>query len=238
MNIVITGASRGLGKAMAEAFAAAGHHLYLIARQPQSLYQTLEGLMNQYPSLTLKAQPFDLGTEAGAKAAGQWALQHAGRIDVLINNAGSFTPGSIHEEADGALENLLQVNLMSAYHLTRQVLPTMMSQELQRGVRGHIINICSIASLQAYPQGGSYSISKYALLGFSKNLRLEMQPHAIKVSSVMPGAAYTDSWEGSGVSRARIMEAQDVAKMVLATTQLSASAVAEDIILRPQLGDL
>jgi short-subunit dehydrogenase len=238
MNIVITGASRGLGKAMAHSFAAAGHSLYLIARQPQSLYSTMEELLLAYPSIQIKAKPFDLSVKEEAQAAGAWALATAERIDVLINNAGSFIPGNVHDEPDGNLETLMQVNLFSAYHLTRAVLPTMIAQPMVAGNRGHIFNICSIASLQAYTQGGSYSISKFALLGFSKNLREEMKTHAIKVTAVLPGAAYTDSWEGSGISRARIMEAGDIARMVLAATQLSAAAVVEDIILRPQLGDL
>ncbi|MBC7721603.1 MAG: SDR family oxidoreductase, partial [Pedobacter sp.] len=123
--------------------------------------------------------------------------------------------------------------LYSAYHLTRALLPKMMEQK-----SGSIFNICSIASLQAYANGGSYSISKYALLGFSKNLREELKPYGIKVSAVMPGATFTDSWAGSGINLERIMEANDVAKMVFAASQLSPQAVMEDIVLRPQLGDL
>lgn len=238
MNIVITGASRGLGKAMAESFAAAGHSLYLIARQPESLYKTMEALLLAFPSVQIKAKPFDLSQKEEAQAAGAWALANAGRIDVLINNAGSFIPGNVHDEPDGNLETLLQVNLFSAYHLTRAVLPAMIAQPLVQRSRGHVFNICSIASLHAYTQGGSYSISKFALLGFSKNLREELKTHAIKVTAVLPGAAYTDSWAGSGISKERIMEAGDIAHMVLAATQLSAAAVVEDIILRPQLGDL
>jgi short-subunit dehydrogenase len=103
---------------------------------------------------------------------------------------------------------------------------------------GHIFNMCSIASLKAYANGGAYSISKFALYGFSKNLREEMMPHGIKVTAVIPGAAYTDSWAGSGVDPRRIMEAADVAHMIYAASQLSPQACVEDIILRPQLGDL
>ena len=131
------------------------------------------------------------------------------------------------------LEAQLNANLLSAYHLTRDLLPSMMKAK-----QGHIFNICSIASLQAYPHGGSYSISKYALLGFSKNLRLELKDKGIKVTAVCPGATYTNSWKGSGVPEDRIMEADDIAKMIYAATQLSPQAVVEDIVLRPQLGDL
>jgi short-subunit dehydrogenase len=103
---------------------------------------------------------------------------------------------------------------------------------------GHIFNICSIASLAAYENGGAYSISKFALLGFSKNLRLELKDSGIKVTAVCPGAVFTNSWAGSGVDPKRIMDANDIAKMIYAATQLSAQAVVEDIVMRPQLGDL
>ncbi|TAF49329.1 MAG: SDR family oxidoreductase, partial [Sphingobacteriia bacterium] len=153
--------------------------------------------------------------------------------DVLINNAGRFEPGSIHNEAEGVLDSMLQTNLYSAYHLTRALLPAMIDKK-----QGHVFNICSIASLQAYANGGSYSISKFALLGFSRNLREEMKPHGIKVTAVLPGATLSDSWAGSGVDPQRIMEASDVAKLVVAAASLSPQAVVEDIVLRPQLGDL
>ena len=104
--------------------------------------------------------------------------------------------------------------------------------------KGHIFNICSIASLHAYKNGGAYSISKHALLGFSRNLREELKPYNIKVSAVMPGAAYTASWEGAGVDPSRLMEAADIAVMIEAASRLSPQACVEEIILRPQLGDL
>jgi short-subunit dehydrogenase len=103
---------------------------------------------------------------------------------------------------------------------------------------GHIFTVCSIASLAAYPGGGAYSISKYALLGFTKNLRQELKEHGIKVTAIIPGAVYTDSWKGSGVPEERIMEAEDIARMVFAATQLSPQATVEEILVRPQLGDL
>jgi short-subunit dehydrogenase len=108
---------------------------------------------------------------------------------------------------------------------------------IQKGV-GHIFNICSIASLNAYANGGSYSISKFALFGFSKNLREELKPKGIKVTSVMPGATLSASWDGFDIDPNRIMEVNDVAEMILAASKLSSMAVVEDIVMRPQLGDL
>ena len=114
----------------------------------------------------------------------------------------------------------------------------MMKQSPVSGTRGHIFNMCSIASLNAYKNGGAYSISKFAMHGFSKNLREEMKPHLIKVTSVFPGAVMTDSWGDFDNSTQRIMEATDIARMIYASSQLSPQACVEDITIRPQLGDL
>ena len=222
MNVVITGASKGIGKAMANIFAANGHQLFLCSRNEEVLNKTREELLTQYPSVTIHAKAFDLSKNA--KEFGIWVLEKGIEVDVLINNAGSFEPGSVYNEPEKLLENQLATNLYSAYHLTRTLLPDMMKRR-----SGHVFNICSIAALKAYPNGGSYSISKYALNGFSKNLREE---------TVFPGAVFTDSWGNFDNSTNRIMEADDIAKMVYAASQLSPAACVEEIVIRPQLGDL
>jgi short-subunit dehydrogenase len=175
----------------------------------------------------------DLSQADQAKAIGSQAIEALGHVDILVNNAGYFEPGSVHNEPEGHLEKMIGVNLYSAYHLTRALLPSMMSRK-----SGHIFNICSIASLQAYAAGGSYSISKFAMLGFSKNLREEMKPHGIKVTSVMPGATMTDSWAGFPMEPNRIMEADDIAKLIVGAASLSFQACVEEIVVRPQKGDL
>jgi short-subunit dehydrogenase len=230
--VLITGASRGIGKAIAEIFVANNHSLFLSSRNEVALYNTMEELLAKYPGTSIKAKAFDLSKKEQAKALGNWCLGFA-VPDVLVNNAGLFEPGSVHSEPDELLENQLATNLYSAYHLTRTVLPDMMKRK-----SGHIINICSVASLHAYHNGGAYSISKYALHGFSKNLREEMKPHGIKVTAIHPGAVMTDSWGDFDNSSGRIMEAADIARMVYAITQLSPSACVEDLVMRPQLGDL
>ena len=232
MNVVITGASKGIGKAIAEIFAAYGHHLFLCSRGEVALYKTMEELMTKYPAAIIKAKPFDLSRKEEAKAFGAWCLEY-GVPDVLVNNAGFFEPGSVHNEPEGTLESQLAVNLYSAYHVTRAVLPWMMEKR-----SGHIFNMCSIASLHAYANGGAYSVSKFALYGFSKNLREEMKPYGIKVTSVHPGAVMSDSWGNYDNSSRRIMEAADIAILVYAASQLSPQACVEDIVIRPQLGDL
>ena len=233
MNCIITGASRGLGKAMAERFASGGYDLVLSSRDPGRLSETADQLQKRCPAVSIRSKPADMARNEQVLALGQWILDGGMTIDVLINNAGQFIPGSVHDEQEGVLERLMAVNLYSAYHLTRQLLPAMMKRR-----SGHIFNICSVASLQAYPNGGAYSISKYALAGFSANLRDEMKEYGIKVTTVYPGAAYTDSWAGSGVEPGRIMKADDVAEMVYTASRLSPQATVEEILMRPQLGDL
>ncbi len=232
MNVVITGASKGIGKAIASVFASKGHHLFLCARNEAALFKTVEELSKKYPSAIIKAKPFDLSRKNEAKAFGAWCLEY-GVPDVLVNNAGLFQPGNVSNEPDGLLENQIATNLYSAYYVTRSVLPWMIEHK-----RGHIFNMSSIAGLHAYPNGGAYSISKFAMDGFSKNLREEMKEHNIKVTTVYPGAVLTDSWGNYDNKDNRIMEAEDVAQMVYTSAQLSKGACIEEIVMRPQLGDL
>ncbi|ODT35533.1 MAG: short-chain dehydrogenase [Sphingobacteriales bacterium 41-5] len=232
MNVVVTGASRGIGFAIAEIFAQNGHHLFLTSQNEMKLYRAVETLQTKYNGVEIFAKAFDLSVKENALAFGDWCLQKA-IPDVLVNNAGTYQPGNVIDEADENLEKQIATNLYSAYNLTRKIVPAMLQQK-----SGHIFNICSIASLKAYPGGGSYSISKFALYGFSQNLRHELMPHNIKVTAVLPGAVMTDSWGNFDNSENRIMEASDIAKIIYAATQLSPAACVEDVILKPQAGDL
>jgi len=233
MIIIVTGATKGLGAAIVHKMAAnLSKVTFLLNARNETELQKMKTDVEAAYQHTVHIFPADLSIKNAVLAYGEWCLQF-GTPDILVNNAGSFIPGNVYDEADEALEKMLAVNLLSAYHLTRKLLPAMMMAK-----HGHIFNICSIASLQAYEGGGAYSISKYALAGFTDNLRKEMMPHNIKVTGVYPGAAFTDSWSGSGVDTKRIMEANDIAEMVYAATKLSPQACVESIILRPQLGDL
>jgi short-subunit dehydrogenase len=144
-----------------------------------------------------------------------------------------FLPGSIYNEEPGTLEKMINTNLYSAYDVTRGLIGDMIAQK-----RGHIFNICSIASIKAYPNGGSYAISKHALYGFSKCLREELKDKGLRVTSVMPGATLTDSWAGVDLPEERFSKSEDVAEIIWAAYHLSPLSVLEDIILRPQLGDI
>lgn len=232
MNIVITGASQGIGFAIAEIFAKNGYDLLLCSKTTTHINKAVEQLSLVYPNIKIEGVTADLSKKDNCLAFAAWVVER-GVPSILVNNAGFFLPGKIQDEPDEVLEQQIATNLYSAYHTTRALLPAMLKEG-----KGHIFNICSIASLQAYTNGGSYSISKFALLGFSKNLREELKDQGIKVTAVCPGAVYTNSWSGSGVDPQRIMEASDIAKMIYAATQLSPQALVEDIVLRPLQGDL
>lgn len=231
MNIVITGASKGMGKAMAEKFSAAGNTLFICSRNEDELAQAAKEISEKYNN-SVEYLAVDLSKKDQVLQFADWILGK-NTPDVLINNAGQFVPGSIYNEPDGNLEQMIEINLYGTYHLTRALLPAMMKKK-----SGHIFNISSIAGLKAYANGGSYSISKYAIRGFSKNLREEMKPFNIKVTTVYSGAVFTDSWAGAGINPERIMEVDDIANMIYAASLLSSQACVEDIVIRPQLGDL
>jgi short-subunit dehydrogenase len=232
-NVVITGASKGIGKAIAEIFVRNGANLCVCARNEAPLKQLSAHLNELNPDAKVYSRSTDVSVKSETLAFAEFVKQHFSSIDVLVNNAGVFLGGQLHTEPNGQMETIMNTNFFSAYHLTRALLPVMQAQR-----SGTIFNICSIASTMAYPHGGAYSVSKFALHGFSKSLREEMKPHHIRVCAVLPGATLTHSWEGVDLPENRFIPAEDVAKMIYNVYSLSPQTVVEDIVLRPQLGDL
>ena len=233
MNVLITGATKGIGRALVDQFAAEGAQLAICARTTQDLDALAQNLRAAYPSTPLLTATVDVTDREQVLAFAERVEAHWERIDVLINNAGAFVPGSVTDEPDGQLERMLAVNLYSAYHLTRALLPRM-----RRQGQGHIFNLCSIANLGPFPAGGSYSVAKFALHGFTQNLREDLKTDGIKVTAILPGATWSASWEGVELPESRLLQASDIARLVWQATQLSPQAVVEDIVVRPQLGDL
>lgn len=233
MTAIITGASKGIGKAIATKCIEEGMHLAICARNKEDLEAATAELQAINKELCILAMVADLSKKEEVIRFAEGVLDTFAHIDILVNNAGTFLPGDISSEEEGRLEFLMETNLYSAYHLTRALLPRMLAQK-----KGHIFNVSSVAGLQAYPHGGSYSISKFALQGFSKNLREELKDKGIKVTTINPGATMSDSWNGSGIEPTRIMQGSDIANALWAAYTLSEQAVIEDLVLRPQLGDL
>jgi len=233
MNAIITGASKGIGKAIAEKLVLQNCNIAICARDEKQLQETKSQLQMLNPAVAIFTMVADLSKKNEAQLFGKQCLENFPTIDILINNAGSYLPGDITTEADGTIEKMIETNLYSAYHLSRIIVPKMQAQ-----MSGHIFNMSSIAGLQAYKNGGAYSISKFALQGFSKNLREELKSYFVKVTTINPGATMSDSWSGSGIEEDRIMKASDIAEVLWNAYQLSKQTVVEDIVLRPILGDL
>ncbi len=231
--VVITGGSKGIGKALVERFASANFDVITCARNENGLTELAQLHNKNYPNSTLHTFQADLSKRKEVDAFIQFINELNQNVDVLINNTGQFIPGQIHEEAEGNIEHMIQTNLYSAYHLTRGLLGDMMARK-----SGHVFMVCSTASNTAYVNGGSYCVSKFALLGLSKVLREEMKPFNVRVSAILPGATYTASWEGVDLPKERFMKSEDVAEVIYNAYSLSQNAVVEEVILRPMLGDI
>jgi NAD(P)-dependent dehydrogenase (short-subunit alcohol dehydrogenase family) len=226
-QILITGASKGIGLAIAKRFYQADWRVIVCARGEAGLAAAKAEMPN------LVTYVCDLNNKADVKQFAAQVQADHGTLDVLVNNGGVFLPGQLHNEDDAILEQLISTNLMSAYYISKALLPDMIAAGA-----GTVVNICSIASVMAYSAGGAYSTSKFAMYGFSKSLREEMKPKGIRVVAVLPGATYTDSWSFSDLPQERFIPAEDVAELVWTACALSPRTVLEDIILRPQLGDI
>ena len=232
-TIVVSGGAKGLGKAIALRFAEGAYNVAVCGRSLADLQNFERELEEAFADCRVLVFQADLKKVEDAKSFAAAVKAEFGQVDILVNNAGTYVGGSICTEEDGVLEHLMETNLYSAYYLSRAILPLM-----RQSHSGHIFNMCSVASILAYPNGGSYSISKFALLGFSKSLREELKQEGIKVTSLLPGATWSDSWAGVDLPEDRLMPARDIADIVWAASQLSKTGVVEEILIRPQLGDL
>ena len=230
---IVTGGTKGIGKAICDILMENGFDISITARNIDDLNNLKSDYNSRYPNQDVQVYQVDMSIKSEVINFAEEVCKSTDRIDILVNNAGTFIPGQIINEEEGALEKMIETNLYSAYHMTRGIISKMLTQR-----KGHIFNMCSIASFMAYPNGGSYAISKFALLGFSKSIREEVKDKGVKVTSVMPGATWSASWEGVDLPEERLMKASDIAKSVYAAYQLSDSAVVEEIVIRPQLGDL
>jgi short-subunit dehydrogenase len=233
--IIVTGGTKGIGRAVVMRFAQAGYAVVTCARSAADLATLTAEVAREVPGSELHTLPADLSQPADTRHFTDFVLGLGGKIEVLVNNTGAFTPGRLQDEpADGSvLRHMIDINLYSTYDVTRALLPSMLAE---RG--GHIFTMCSVASLRAYPSGGAYSVAKFALLGLTKALREELKEQGIRVTAVLPGATLTASWEGVDLPPERFIKAEDVAEAIYGAYSLSPQAVVEELLIRPQLGDI
>ena len=229
---VVTGASKGIGFSVAQRLAEAGFSLFIVGRDKFRLSDAKTQLLSagapEVYTFSGDLSQSDVAKDCVAAIANTWDS-----LTVLVNNAGVFLPGKMMEEEEGQFETLMTTNMNSAYHITKGLWPL-----LKLSNRAHVFNMCSIASITAYAAGGSYSVSKFAMLGFSKSLRLEGIPHDIRVTAILPGATLTDSWAGVDLPSTRFIKPEDVANALYSAFLINENTVMEEVVLRPILGDI
>ena len=231
-TIVVTGASQGIGAAVCKAFAAIPEtRVALLARNEEKMAavaSSCEKLGAETMVLPCDVVDADRVQEAASRVLSKW-----GTPDVLVNNAGLFEPGSLLETSIEAFRRQIDVNLISAYLVTRAFLASM----VERG-RGTLFFMASVASIRAYPAGAAYCTAKHGLLGLARSVREETREAGIRVTALLPGATLTPSWDGVDLPAERFMPAEDIARTLVEIYTLSDRTVVEELILRPQLGDL
>jgi len=229
---VITGSNKGMGKAIAIEFASRNFDVVITGRNETDLQMVSNNISQNYQ---VESYTFlgDLSQREGCLNFTNYVKSLNREITVLVNNAGKFEAGPMMSEGNDVLESQMATNVYSAYYVTKYLW-----DNLKKTPRSHVFNICSIASITAYAAGGSYSVSKHALLGFSKSLRLEGIPFQVNVTAVLPGATLTDSWSGVDLPETRFMRPEDVAKVVVNAWEINEYTVVEEVLLRPLLGDI
>jgi NADP-dependent 3-hydroxy acid dehydrogenase YdfG len=231
--VLITGASQGIGAAIAKIFAQEirGVRLALVARNEKHLRSVAKSCVKV--GATAEVFVCDVTDETAVAGLAKAVGKRFGGVDVLINNAGIFEGALLTETTVAQFDRVVATSLRSTFLVSRAIVPGM----VKRG-RGDIFNMGSIAGLQAYPGGAAYCAAKFAVTGLTKVMRAELKPKGVRVTLVSPGATWTPSWGTSQVPAARMMPAEDVARAFVDIYRLSRRTVVEEMVLRPQLGDL
>lgn len=226
MNAIITGATRGIGKAIALKLAEHGFNLAICSRKNQELENFAKELKSTGVRIfTFKA---DCSVKEEVYAFCNAVQEQMGTVDVLVNNAGAYLPGSLLDEADDKLEKQLNLNLNAAYYLSKYFGKMMRGQQ-----SGHIFNICSIAAKTVVENGGSYSVTKSALLSLNHVLREELSKYNVKVTAILPGSTLTSSWEGTEIPPERFVQPEDIADTLYTILNLSKGVNVDEVVLKP-----
>lgn len=232
---IITGASSGIGKATALAFAKAGIDVALVSRSQEKLEAVASAAAEV--GVRAKAYSLDLAKIEDVQSKIAAIATDFGGSDILVNSAGMGYTNSLKETSLADWQQVINLNLSSVFQCILGVLPQMRNRK-----RGLIINIASIAAQNPFPGWGAYSASKAGLLAFSKVLAAEERANGIRIVNISPGAVNTPLWDTETVKadfdRAAMLTPDIVAQAILYTTQLPSEAVIEDMTIMPSAGAL
>lgn len=222
---IVTGASRGLGKAIAHALAEDGYDLCLSARSAEGLLALRDDLQTTY-GVRVRVDAVDFNQEGAVSAYGRQLAAETGAVDVLVNNLGIFTPDTL-ENVETLLDQHIKVNFYGAFHLTQALL-----QKFESQGHGHIFNVLSVVNHHARVDAASYTISKFALLGYHRLLQKTLKPKGIKVTGLFPSSINTSSWDGVEAPKGDFVQPEDIASLIVNTLHMKRGTVVSDIDLR------
>jgi 3-oxoacyl-[acyl-carrier protein] reductase len=225
---IVTGASQGIGIAIAKELARRGYRLALVARREKPLREAAIRLAAAAPPV--KAFPCDVGDSAQVQAVFAQIADWGGLADVMVNNAGVGAFKPIHELTDEDWDATLNTNLRGVFLCSRAVAPQMM----ERG-SGYIINISSLAGKNAFPGGSAYCASKWGLLGMSRCMAEDLRRYNIRVSVISPGTVHTEFSPHTGKDPKKMLQAGDVARVVGWLLEQGPQSFASEVDLRPTL---
>jgi NADP-dependent 3-hydroxy acid dehydrogenase YdfG len=232
---LITGASSGIGKATALAFANAGIDVALVSRSQDKLEAVAKAASEA--GVEAKAYTLDLAEIEQVKVGIEAIAADFAPLDILVNNAGMAYTNSLSETPLSDWQRVIDLNLTSVFQCILGILPAMRNQQ-----RGTIINVASIAGQQPFPMWGAYNVSKAGLIALSKTLAAEERSHGIRVVTISPGAVNTPLWDTDTVqvdlNRSAMLTPEIVAQSILHTALLPEQAVIESVTLMPSAGAL
>jgi short-subunit dehydrogenase len=223
---VVTGASRGIGFAIASELASLGYSLGLIARSQSDIEEASRDIQKQFPEVKIITGAFDVVDGVKAEDFIHRVCVELGNISVLVNNAGYYQPGTSSSPID-EVQRSIDVHFLAAVRFVRAVLPSM-----KKLGKGYIFNIASLCGVEAVAETGSYSASKFALVGYSSSLAKELAPMGIKVTALCPSWVKTQNSEGSPLKPEQMIQTNDLALSVRYLLGLGPSASVHEIIIR------
>jgi short-subunit dehydrogenase len=226
MNAIITGATKGIGRAIAIKLAGEGYNLAICSRNEAEL----SGLASTLAAFNIQVhyRATNFASKASIYEFCDFCSTVFEHVDLLVNNAGVFIPGNFLDEDDDSFEQQLQINLSSAYYLSKYI-----GRQMRTQASGHIINICSTASKQIKENAGSYAVTKSALLSLNNVLRDELATHNVKVTAILPGSTLTASWDGTEIPKEKFVQPEDIAESISQLLKLSTGANVDELIIRP-----